>query len=46
MILDATGHDALVFQTMFGPLKTAVQNYGYDLVMAHCKEAPDAVAAL
>lgn len=44
MILDATGHDALVFQTMFGPLKTAVQNYGYDLVMAHCKEAPDAVA--
>ena len=35
---------ALVFQTLFGPLKTAVQNYGYDLVMAHCKEAPDAVA--
>ncbi len=44
-ILDATGHDALTFQTMFGPLKTAVQTYGYDLVMAHAKEAPDLVAA-
>lgn len=40
-ILDATGHDAMTFQTMFGPLKTAVQTYGYDLVMAHAKEAPD-----
>lgn len=45
MILDATGHDAMLFQTMFSPLKTAVQNYGYELVMAHCKEAPDKVAA-
>lgn len=43
-ILDATAHDAYTFQTMFGPLKTAVQTYGYDLVMAHCKEAPDLVA--
>ena len=43
-ILDKTGHDAMIFQTMFGPLKTAVQNYGYDLVMAHAKEAPDVVA--
>ncbi|MCI8333176.1 MAG: hypothetical protein HFH25_01180 [Lachnospiraceae bacterium] len=43
-ILDATGHDAMIFQTMFGPLKTAVQNYGYDLVMAHAKEAPGALA--
>lgn len=45
MILDATGHDALLFQTMFSPLKTAVQNYGYDMVMAHCKEKPEKVAA-
>lgn len=44
-ILDLTGHDALIFQTMFGPLKTAVQNYGYDRVMAHAKEAPDKLAA-
>lgn len=44
-ILDATGHDALTFQTMFGPLKTAVQSYGYDLVMAHAKEAPEQLAA-
>lgn len=44
-ILDSTGHDAMIFQTMFGPLKTAVQNYGYDLVMAHAKEAPDKLAA-
>ena len=44
-ILDATGHDAMMFQTMFGPLKTAVQSFGYPLVMAHAKEAPDMVAA-
>lgn len=44
MILDATGHDALLFQTMFGPLKTAVQNFGYDLVMEHSKQAPRLVA--
>lgn len=43
-ILDATGHDAIAFQTMFGPLKTAVQTYGYDLVMEHCKQAPQLVA--
>lgn len=43
-ILDITGHDALTFHTMFGPLKTAVQTYGYDLVMAHCAEAPEMVA--
>jgi uroporphyrinogen decarboxylase len=44
-ILDATGHDALTFQTIFGPLKTVVQSYGYDLVMAHAKEARDQLAA-
>lgn len=44
-ILDLTGHDALIFQTMFGPLKTAVQNCGYDCVMAHAKAAPDTLAA-
>ena len=43
-ILDATGGDALTFQTLFGPLKVLVQTYGDDLVMAHCKEAPDLVA--
>lgn len=45
MILDATGHDALVFQTMFGPLKTIVQSYGYDMVMAYSKTAPQQLAA-
>ena len=44
-ILDATGHDALVFQTIFGPLKIAAQSYGEDLVMAHAKEAPELLAA-
>ncbi|MEN6562098.1 MAG: uroporphyrinogen decarboxylase family protein [Christensenella sp.] len=44
-ILDTTGHDALLFQTMFSPLKTAVQNYGYDLIMAHSRECPDVMAA-
>ena len=44
-ILDATGRDALTFQTIFGPLKNAVRSYGYDLVMAHAKEAPDLLAA-
>jgi len=44
-ILDATGRDALVFQTMFGPLKIAAQSFGNDLVMAHAKEAPDLLAS-
>ena len=43
-ILDATGGDALLFQTVFGPLKVLVHNYGWDLIMAHAKEAPDLLA--
>lgn len=42
-IIEETGHDALIFQTLFGPLKTAVQTFGYDLVMNHLQEAPDLV---
>ena len=45
-ILDTTGHDALVFQTMFGPLKTAAMSYGDALVMTHAKEAPDLLAGV
>ena len=45
-ILDATGHDALVFQTMFGPLKTAVMSFGDAMVMTHAKEVPDLLAAV
>ncbi|GHU01088.1 uroporphyrinogen decarboxylase [Spirochaetia bacterium] len=44
-ILDGTGRDAYVFQTIFSPFKIAVQTYGDALVMAHAKEAPDLVAA-
>ncbi len=44
-ILDSTGHDALVFQTMFGPLKTLVQTYGYDMIMEYSKTNPDKIAA-
>ena len=44
-IVDAAGHEAMVFQTMYGPLKTAVQSCGYDLMMAHAKEAPDLLFA-
>ncbi len=44
MILDGTGHEALTFQTMFGPLKTIVQTYGYDMVMAYSKICPDKLA--
>jgi uroporphyrinogen decarboxylase len=42
-ILDQTGGEALVFQTMFGPFKTAVQSFGDALVMNHVREAPEAV---
>ena len=44
-ILDATGHDAFTFQTMYGPLKTLTQTYGYDMVMHYAKEDPDALLA-
>ena len=39
-IVDVTGHDAYTFQTMFGPMKTIVQTYGYDLVMNYAKNNP------
>jgi uroporphyrinogen decarboxylase len=44
-LLDTIGHEALIFQTIFSPFKTAVNTYGDALVMAHAKEAPDQVAA-
>lgn len=44
-ILDGVGGEAMVFQTMYGPFKTAVIAFGDELVMAHSKEAPAAVAA-
>jgi uroporphyrinogen decarboxylase len=34
----------MVFQTIFNPFLAALQTYGNDLVMAHCKEAPKQVA--
>ena len=40
-IVDATGHDAYTFQTMFGPLKTIVQTFGYDMVMSYAKSEPE-----
>lgn len=44
-ILDKTGHDAMTFQTMFGPLKTIVQTYGYDMVMDYARRAPKELGA-
>ena len=44
-ILDATGADALSFQTMFGPLKIIEFSYGSELLMAHAKDAPELLAA-
>lgn len=44
-ILDGVAGEAMVFQTMYGPFKTAVIAFGDELVMAHSKEAPEAVAA-
>ena len=44
-ILDQTNGEVMVFQTMFGPFKAADIAYGDDVVMAHAKEDPKAVAA-
>ncbi len=44
-IVDKVQGDVMVFTTMFGPFKSAVMAYGDDLVMAHSKEDPEAVAA-
>lgn len=44
-ILDAMGGQALSFMTMFGPFKAASMTFGDDLLMAHAKAHPDAVAA-
>ena len=40
-ILDATGHDAFTFQTMYGPLKTLTIVYGYEKIMHFASVAPD-----
>lgn len=39
------GDDVLIFQTMFGPFKTASMAFGDDVLMKYSKEAPGAVAA-
>ncbi|MDR2417590.1 MAG: hypothetical protein LBD79_00875 [Treponema sp.] len=44
-ILDEVGDEVMAFQTMYGPFKSAVIAFGDALLMAHAKEAPDAVAA-
>jgi uroporphyrinogen decarboxylase len=44
-ILDSLGGEALVFQTMYGPFKNAVISYSDQLVMAHAREDPQALAA-
>lgn len=43
-ILDDMGSEAMAFQTMYGPMKTAVIAFGDDAMMAHSKENPAAVA--
>lgn len=42
-ILNGAQGDAMVFQTMFGPFKAAVNRFGDGLVMAHAKENPQAL---
>lgn len=44
-ILDGVHGEALTLQTMFGPFKAASFAFGDDLLMAHAKENPEAVAA-
>lgn len=39
------GKDVLIFQTMFGPFKTASMAFGDGLLMKYSREAPEAVAA-
>lgn len=43
IILDGVAGEALVFQTMYGPFKTAVIAFGDQLVMEHSKLDPTAV---
>ncbi|MBC8610384.1 methylcobalamin:coenzyme M methyltransferase [uncultured Ruminococcus sp.] len=43
-ILDGVGGEAMAVQTMFGPFKAASFAFGDDLLMAHAKENPKAVA--
>lgn len=43
-IADEVGDEVLLFQTMYGPMKTAVIAFGDDVMMAHAKEDPAAVA--
>lgn len=44
-LADATNGEVMLFQTMFGPFKAAVMQYGDALVMEHAKADPTAVAA-
>lgn len=44
-IREEAGDDVLIFQTMFGPFKTASMAFGDDVLMKYSKEAPEAVAA-
>lgn len=43
-ILDGSHGEAMVFQTMFGPFKSTVMQFGDARVMAHAQENPAAVA--
>lgn len=44
-IREQAGDDVLIFQTMFGPFKTASMAFGDDVLMKYSKETPEAVAA-
>ena len=44
-IREEAGEDVLIFQTMFGPFKTASMAFGDEVLMKYSKEAPEAVAA-
>ncbi len=45
LIKKDVGNEVLVFQTMFSPFKAASMIFGDDILMEHCKTAPEAVAA-
>lgn len=44
-IITEVGDEVMVFQTMFGPFKTASMIYGDELLMEHSKKDPKAVLA-
>lgn len=45
LVREQAGDEVMMFQTIFGPFKSASFAFGDDLLMAHSKEAPEAVAA-